>query len=216
MRKITDIDVFTLEHVLKNCKLLDLFQVASANQHFRKACRLEFARRYSKKEFILSLIEIVPEYCDEGDSQIIVYGLKFILQFLRIFGEFVKKVKLSFPLDDCLLSARRIIEYLCFYCATSIQKITIQNVYFDIFQFVDKSFPNVNEIVIVSCNVRRNFHETVAFFPNIQTIEFSGWNAICGCLVDCRCIFEGCCFYQALENLGVVVLHDQRGDKMIH
>lgn len=208
MTNITDINVFTLGHVLKNCNLLDLCQIGSVNQHLRTACRLEFVRRYSKREFILSLIEIVPKYCDEVDNQITVYGLRFILQFLRIFGEFVKKVKISFPIDDCLISARHVIEYLCFYCAKSIQKITIQNVYFDIFQFVDQSFPNVNEIVIISSNVRRNFHEAVVFFPNVQTIEFSGWNTICGCLANCRCIFEGCCFYRALENLGIVVLYN--------
>lgn len=208
MAKITDIDELTFEHILKNFKLIDIFQTAFVNQHLRKACRLEFSRRYSRREFILSLIEIVPEYSDEGDNQITVYSLKFILQFLRIFGDLVKKVKLSFPIGDCLISACHVINYLCLFCAKSIQKITIQNVNFDIFQFFDQSFLNINEIVIVSSNVSRNFHDIVVLFPNVQTIKFSGWNTICECPVGCRCIFEGCCLYQTLQNLGIIVLHD--------
>lgn len=205
MAEITDISIDVCEHFLKDLKFLDFFQTALTNQHLQSACQLEFPRRFAEREFVLSLVEIVPEYCDESENLITIYGLKFILKFLRVFGDSIKNLKLSFPIGNCVNGAFHVVKYLERFCARSVRKITIQNVYYDIFEFFSQPLLNVNEISIVSSNVSREFHRVVTFFPNVRAINFSGWNTICECPPGCRCIFEGCCLFQALQNFGIVV-----------
>lgn len=45
------------------------------------------------KELVLSQVEIEPQYSDETENSITIYGLKFILEFLRIFGCCVKNLR---------------------------------------------------------------------------------------------------------------------------
>lgn len=66
--------------------------MAYINTHLRDAARFEFLRQHKEKEFLLRFIEIKPEYCDEGEERIIVYSLKFILRFLRFFGDLINRL----------------------------------------------------------------------------------------------------------------------------
>lgn len=179
MKLITDVDFGTMEHLLKYLKFLDLFQLAFANEHLRVACYFEFKRRYAKKLFVLSFIDIIPEYCDEGEDQVTVYSLKFILPFLRIFGSLLKSVKLSF-VDNRTIEVLHAIKYLCFYCHGSIKKITMQNVCTEVFGSFDYIFPNVDEVTIISSDVNKRIQRVPLLFPKIQTINFNGWNTIRG------------------------------------
>lgn len=127
-KSLLDIDVYTFGHLLKYLRVYELCSVASSHPHLRDAARFEFARRYTRKEFIQGLVNIDPEYCDEGEKRVIVYSIKFILQFLRCFGDLIDTVTVSF-VDDEVSRVVPVISYLCLYCYSSLKKLTMSNLW---------------------------------------------------------------------------------------
>lgn len=175
--------------------------VASSNAHLREECCFEFIRRYTKKKFILRLNKITPEFCDETDSKVIVYGLKFILQFFRIFGDLIQNITICL-LDDCAVKASFVIKYLCHFCSRSLKKICFQNLFMDIFGFFNRFLINIKEIVFVSCILSENN----LFFPNVKNMDFNGWNTVCSEFY--RDLVEGCDLLHFIEKLGTIVRCD--------
>lgn len=179
--------------------------VASSNAHLREECCFEFIRRYTKKKFILRLNKITPEFCDETDSKVIVYGLKFILHFFRIFGDLIQNITICL-LDDCAVKASYVIEYLCHFCSRSLKKICFQSLFMDIFGFFNRFLINIKEIVFVSCILSENFKHFNLFFPNVKNMDFNGWNTVCSEFY--RDLVEGCDLLQFIEKLGIIVRCD--------
>lgn len=206
MKTIEDIDVYTFEHILKYLKLIDLIHAASSNPHLREACRYEFSRRCAKKEIILRLIEITPEYCEEANDKVIVYSLKYILQLLRMFGDLIKNVTIEF--FNRSVEAAYLIKYLCLYCSSSLKKICFRNLFFDIVRFLNRSLINVEEIVFVSCILSENFRHLTLFFPNVKIMDFYGWNTFCACSEFCQDLVKGCEFFQLIKKFGIIVRSD--------
>lgn len=202
-KDITDVHVDILEHVLKHLNFLDLFRTAKSNKHLREACRCEFKRRYARKEFVLSQVEIEPQYSDETENSITIYGLKFILGFLRIFGCHAKKLRLFF-LHYEQKRASYMIAYICLFCTTSLEKLTFHNLSFDIFEYFNCVLPNVQEIVIISSELSKNFQYFLSIFPDVNIVKFCGWTTF-GAMdlstgVGARPLVE------FIAELGVVVL----------
>lgn len=199
-KKITDVHVLVLENVLKHLNFLDLFRAACSNEHLREACRHEFKRRYSKTEFVLSQVEIEPQYSDENENSITIYGIKFVLEFLRIFGCYVKKLRMFFVHYE-QRRASRMIAYLCLYCTQSLQRLTLQNLYFDIFEYFNCALLNVEEIVIVSSELSENFQYFYSIFPSVTV---RGWTTFGS--MDLSTDIGARPLVEFLTELGIVVL----------
>lgn len=200
MKSIINIDVFTLEHVLKNLKLIDMCRVAYANKHMREAVRLEFSRRYQKKIFVLNFIEIEPDYRDEAEDHIIVYSLGFNLRFLHLFGDLIDQVTICFP-NNCVSKLSRVLNHLGLFCSSNLRKISFRNLYIDIFGYLNRTFINVEEIVFESCTLNENMKHYSLFFPNIKAINFQGWN-----IFDLHHVLtEDCELLQPIIQSGVVL-----------
>lgn len=177
MANITDIDVLTLEHTLKNLRLIDLYSIMYANTHLRNAGRLEFVHRFKNKRIILRLLNIDSVSDDEIGNEITVYRLKNILRFLRCFGDLLNEVTVIF-LDSCPLKTFRLINYLSLFCSRFLTKIRFENLNVDIFSYFNRCFINVKMIEFVSSTISENFKHLSLFFPNVETISFYGWNMI--------------------------------------
>lgn len=206
MTSVMDVDAPTLGYVLKDFKLIDMIAVAFSYTHLHDACRYEFSRRYAKKEIILRLIEITPGQCDETDDKVVIYSLKFILQCLRFFGSLIKNVTIEF--FDRSIEAAYIVKYLCRYCSFSLKKICFQNLSFDVIQFFNRSFLNVEEMVFVSCILSQNFKHSSLFFPNVKIMNFYGWNTFCSYSEFCEDLVGGCEFFQSFEKSGIIICSD--------
>lgn len=203
MASVLDIHVLTCGHILKNLKFIDLIHVADSNAHLQEACRLEFSRCGAKKEIILRMIETTPEYSDETDDKVVIYGLKTILQSLRIFGDLIENVTISF--NDHSIKTIYVVKYLCLFCSFSLKRICFQNLFFDIIRFFTRSFLKLEEIVFVSCILSESFDHLTLFFPNVKIMDFHGWNSFCGSSEYCQELVNGCEYLQSIEKFGIIV-----------
>lgn len=174
---LVEIDVYTLEHVLKYSRLSELCDIAYTHPHLRNAARFEFLRRHKRKEFVLRLINIQPEYCDEGEEKVIVYSLGLVLRFLRSFGDLINNVTIS-CVNDGSPSAMHVVTYLCLFCSDSVKKITFSHLYIDVMRLLNRAFMRVEEISFVSSLLDPSLMHFSLFLPNVRKINFLGWNTV--------------------------------------
>lgn len=88
MTLVTDLSTFDLEPVFSSLDSKDLINLADANMYLRNE-----VRDYLKKHFAKTMILLGSPSTDIGFFDNILFhfrGLKFVLQFLRIFGDQLK------------------------------------------------------------------------------------------------------------------------------
>lgn len=129
---------------------------------FRKAVRVAF---------------VWPRYDHETANKVVLYGLKFILKFLRLFGDFIVEVKILDE-NNCPIETALVLEYLNLYCTTSLQRMEFYWFRIGILYHFTVPFERVNVLVFVSCEIERYYHGYLAYFTSLRHVIFLGSNSV--------------------------------------
>lgn len=173
--KITGLNDDCLEKVFIRLTLVDLFNVAVANQWLRPAANAVYKRKFGKKEVHLIRVHGIqksPVPDDDGNS-IKIYNFKTCLQFLRCFGSSITHLIITYGQS----TSRRydhMHQYINKYCAKTLVSIKFSGkLPFGIEHF-DEPFRNIQYVDIIDCNLGKQFPQILKWFPNIHHLKCHG------------------------------------------
>ncbi|XP_055308471.1 uncharacterized protein LOC129572528 [Sitodiplosis mosellana] len=165
--KITDINCDCLEKIFEYLAIGDLLNVDDSNKWLKLAAAIVFGRKFGHKN--VKITDIYPKYgaLSERDGTIVVGGLKTCLQFLRCFGESVKKLDVSF-VDSTKKHHSHVDEYINDYCADSLGQLRVYGRLTSLMKDISKPFSAVESLCFEECVLGSKLTQFNVWFPRLR------------------------------------------------
>lgn len=178
--RITDINTYCLEHIIRNLELEDLLSVADTNKCLRSVAQTVFKFKYGKMPVTIQKLtpglfieyEISTRYTSP-EPGVEIRSLKAGLQILRCFGHFILTLRIwNFKkLDEQIQSWGRVFAYIGKYCAETMNDILFLNCYGTNMSHLKNPLLNVEKLSIYGSRLRKNWLSRM--FPKLRDLKVS-------------------------------------------
>lgn len=172
--KITDLFDDCLENIFERLDLVDLFNVAVANEWLRPAACLVYKRKFGKKVVCLIAashnLSSAAESIKLDNGSYFVTGLTVCLQYLRCFGSSIRSLRIWYrdlPWDGC----ERIHHYVDQFCAENLIRIGFYCKPAGAFRKFEKPFLKIRSVSLINGDFGPQISSVCEWFPNMQIFQ---------------------------------------------
>lgn len=197
--KIIDLNDDCLAKIFNDLDLVNLFNVALANEWLRPAAADVYKRKFGSKTVRLRIFPSRIHGLYECDF-IEISDLKLCLQFLRCFGSSICDLTLRYRWTG--VWSRYIHEYVNKYCANSLVNITFEDKSYGPISHFDKPFVAVQSVTFCGTSQLGNQLSSFAgWFPNVCVLK------LCNVWLDMDIEMPS---FQHLTHLEINIKNDER------
>lgn len=170
--KIIDLNDDCLEKIFHQLSILDLFNVAVANEWLRPAAGNVFRRRFGHTTIVFNANQqhYYSDYQHSDGEFFQINDLKSFLQRIRCLGSSIANLKIVY----CDLDKNQcdyIDQYLNEYCAESLENISFVNRTSDFIRNFEKPFVGVQRVTVLDSCLGNKFAYFPQWFPNVRHLE---------------------------------------------
>lgn len=168
--QITDVNTDCLENIFERLNIKDLLNVADANKWLRVAAVSAYRHKFGQKAVNLSGLNSSVTGINCTSNEVITYGLKKILQFVRCFGPVIQKLCINYSWSS-RKNYTRLDRYVNEFCAETLNELEYREKRTILMEMPVKLFTNVDYLDIFESNLGNQFGEIMKSFPNVRHMK---------------------------------------------
>lgn len=171
--KIIGLNDDCLIKIFNHLNLLNLFNVAIANEWLRPAAAYVYKRKFGTKRVIINGCDFICHVYSapvESSNHIDIYGLKMALQYLRCFGPSIRDLSIDYSQSQSK-RYQYVLDYISKYCEESLVNVSFSWLLENSMPHFNKQLINVASITVQHSNLGKQLLEFAESCSNVKNLK---------------------------------------------
>lgn len=174
MMGLNDLPIEMVGHILSFLSMEDLLNVGDTNKRLRDIVLQDYRINFDTMCVFLNDFDIQEQEIYILKDAVKIYGVKYILKFVRLFGLRIKILTIN-SWGAFEFRFRRVFKYINRYCV-SLKRINFISLTYDISCRSTKPFKTVEALSFKDCTVCTKLCNVCHWFPRLKEFDLIGIN----------------------------------------